>query len=75
MKRVALALVSLALASTSLPTPGAAVTADRGFCEAYCLTVAAGCYVFLALPTGRDKCEEMYEGCVSGCYAALVDDE
>lgn len=76
MRRALLALVCTILAWTAAPQPAAAQsTSDHAYCEAYCVTVVAGCYAFLGIIFGREKCEEMYEGCATGCHAALVDDQ
>lgn len=45
--------------------------AQTAICEGYCSVVGFGCYLFTALLVGREPCELMYEGCVSGCVVAL----
>ncbi len=74
MRRILLALV-LALASlVSSPPVDVAAQEGRAGCEGYCGTVAVGCYVFAGLFIGKDKCDAMYEGCVDGCVAALLEE-
>ena len=75
MRRVflVLALVSMGLFSSS-PVDVVGQEARAG-CEGYCATVAVGCYIFAGLLLGKDKCDAMYEGCVDGCVAALLDEE
>lgn len=75
MRRV---FVVMALALTgllSLPPVEVAAQEGRAACEGYCGIVAVGCYVFAGLFVGKDKCDAMYEGCVDGCVAALLEEE
>ncbi len=72
MRRALLALSVIALSFASAPRPAAA--SSRAWCEGYCALVAGGCYVFLGLFAGREKCDTAYEGCVDGCIAALQED-
>jgi hypothetical protein len=65
-------LLALGLASAS---PPAAASPGHAACEGYCAFVGGGCYVFLGLFIGKDKCESMYKGCVEGCMAGLLDPE
>ncbi len=59
----------------SSPSFNAVAQEGRAGCEAYCGTVAVGCYIFAGLLLGKDKCDAMYEGCVDGCVAALLEEE
>jgi hypothetical protein len=72
------AVVILALAMTGLVSSAPvdlAAQEGRAACEGYCGMVAVGCYVFAGLFVGKDKCDVMYEGCVDGCVAALLEEE
>ena len=46
----------------------------RAVCEGYCATVAVGCYVLVGWAIGREKCDAMYQGCVDGCVAVLIEE-
>jgi hypothetical protein len=74
MRRAILVFSLLVLGFAGAPPPAAA-SSDRAWCEGYCVVVGGGCYVFFGLFVGKDKCAAMYEGCVDGCVAALVDRE
>ncbi len=73
MRRLMLAVFVLMLGLGGGP---AEVTAQEGRagCEGYCATVAVGCYVLVGWAIGREKCDAMYQGCVDGCVAALVEE-
>ena len=74
--RRALLVVALALTGLVSPSSGElAAQEGRAVCEGYCGTVAVGCYIFVGLFFGKDKCDAMYEGCVDGCVAALLEEE
>lgn len=75
MRQLALSLLFAALSIGMLSTPAGAEIDGRAVCEGYCATVAVGCYVLVGIFIGRDKCDTMYEGCVDGCVAALVEEE
>jgi len=70
MRRVLMILSVVALGLAGTP-PQAQAAKGEAVCEGYCVTVAAGCYVFVGFFAGKDKCDAMYEGCVAGCKAGL----
>jgi hypothetical protein len=69
MRRMLLVFSILSLAFVGSAGPASAAEEGDGNCEAFCLGVAASCYVFIGPFGGKDKCEEMYEGCLDGCRA------
>ena len=71
MRHVLLVSSLLLLGLAAAPPPATAST-GRAACEGYCAFVGGGCYVFLGLFIGRDKCESMYDGCIEGCVAGLA---
>lgn len=73
--RHALLVSSLLLIGLAVAPPPAAASPGRAVCEGYCAFVGAGCYVFLGIFIGKDKCESMYKGCVEGCVAGLMEHE
>jgi hypothetical protein len=73
MRRLLIALFVLAVGLGGTPTEVAAEK-GRAACEGYCATVAVGCYVLVGWAIGREKCDAMYQGCVDGCVAALVEE-
>lgn len=75
MRRLVLILALALTGLVSSPPVDLAAQDGRAACEAYCGTVAVGCYVFAGLFVGKDKCDAMYEGCVDGCVAALLEEE
>lgn len=74
MRRLLLALFVLALVLGGKPSEVAA-QGGRAVCEGYCGTVAVGCYVLVGWAIGREKCDAMYQGCVDGCVAVLIEEE
>ena len=74
MKRILLALALASAGLLSWPPVDLAAQEGRAGCEGYCGTVAIGCYIFAGLFIGKDKCDAMYEGCVDGCVAALLEE-
>ena len=74
MRRVLLVMAVTLVGLLSLPPVDLAAQEGRAGCEGYCGTVAVGCYVFAGLFIGKDKCDAMYEGCVDGCVAALLEE-
>jgi len=72
IRRLMLALSLLVLGFASAPQPAAAAP-QRALCEGYCGFAAGGCYVFLGLFIGKDKCDGVYRGCVDGCVTALFE--
>lgn len=74
MRRVLTMVLLLAVGSLSAPRAAAAAPA-RAVCEGYCAIVGGGCYVFLGIFIGKDKCEAAYNGCIDGCIAGLADGE
>jgi len=74
MRRLLIALFVLAVGLGGKPSEVVA-QGGRAACEGYCVTVAVGCYVLVGWAIGKDKCDSMYEGCVDGCVAALVEEE
>jgi hypothetical protein len=73
--RHALLASSLLLLGLAAAPPPATALPGRAACEGYCAFVGGGCYVFLGLFIGKDKCESMYEGCIEGCVAGLAESE
>jgi hypothetical protein len=73
--RQALLVSSLLLLGLAAAPPPAAASPGRAVCEGYCAVVGGGCFVFLGLFMGKDKCESLYKGCVEGCVAGLVESE
>ena len=71
MRRMILAAAVLISGALGTPALAPAQTAARTVCETYCGAIAAGCYVFFGIFV-RQACASMYEGCVDGCYAALL---
>lgn len=71
--RRALLISSLLLLGLAGGPPPAQASPGRAVCEGYCAFVGAGCFVFLGIFIGKDKCESMYEGCVDGCVAGLME--
>ena len=70
MRRLLLVFSVLSLALAGGAGPASAAEEDENSkCEAFCLGVAASCYVFIGPFGGKDKCETMYEGCLDGCRA------
>jgi len=74
MRRMSLITAMLVASLVSSAPVGLAAQEGRAGCEGYCGTVAIGCYIFAGLFIGKDKCDAMYEGCVDGCVAALLED-
>ncbi|UCC72841.1 MAG: hypothetical protein JSV86_21225 [Gemmatimonadota bacterium] len=72
MRRVLLAVYLIALGFAGAPQ-ATAIEPGRAVCEGYCVVVGGGCYVFLSLFMGKEKCDSMYKGCVEGCVAGLVE--
>lgn len=75
MRQLVLSVLFAALSIGTLSSSANAEIDGRAVCEGYCATVAVGCYVLVGIFIGRDKCDAMYEGCVDGCLAALVEEE
>lgn len=75
MRRVILTLSLVLTGLLSSPPVELAAQDGRAGCEAYCGTVAIGCYILAGFFIGKDKCDAMYEGCVDGCVAALLEEE
>ena len=75
MRRALMVLTLASMGLLSSPSVDAIAQEGRAGCEAYCGTVAVGCYIFAGLLLGKDKCDAMYEGCVDGCVAALLEEE
>ncbi|MGD2154827.1 MAG: hypothetical protein PVG79_16280 [Gemmatimonadales bacterium] len=73
--RRALVVSALLLLGVAGAPPSAVATPERAACEGYCAFVGGGCYVFMGIFIGKDKCESMYKGCVEGCVAGLLDPE
>lgn len=75
MRRLCMTLSLVLAGLLSSPSVEVAAQEGRAGCEGYCGTVAIGCYVLVGIFIGRDKCDAMYEGCVDGCMAALLEEE
>jgi hypothetical protein len=73
MRRLVLALAVLGM--SYMGTPAEAVAGARDWCEGYCLTLVASCYMSLGFFIGKDKCDAMYEGCMTGCLEAIAEEE
>ncbi|UCF18786.1 MAG: hypothetical protein JSU87_12705 [Gemmatimonadota bacterium] len=69
MRRFLLTVSSLVLAFAASANSATAAKEDNSKCEAFCLGVAASCYIVVGPFGGKDKCEAMYEGCLDGCKA------
>ncbi|MGD2217092.1 MAG: hypothetical protein PVJ64_10055 [Gemmatimonadales bacterium] len=69
---LASSLLLLGLAGVPQPAEG---SPGRAVCEGYCAFAGGGCYVFLGLFIGKDKCESLYKGCIEGCVAGLLEHE
>ena len=72
VRRLLLAVAVLISGALGTSTPASSQTTSGTACEAYCGAIVAGCYVFVGIVV-RNVCERMYEGCLDGCYAALLD--
>ncbi len=70
MRRGLLIFALLSLGLSGVPAPATA-SPGRAVCEGYCAFVGGGCYVFMGIFIGKEKCDSMYKGCVEGCIAGL----
>lgn len=75
MRRLLVVLSLVGLGFASSPQTAVAGVDGRAVCEGYCGTVAVGCFVVASIFVGRDKCDAMYDGCLDGCVAALIEEE